>query len=590
MIRTNSLVGRDGRHNVTGLRSRVTGSLAWLTCVISLGCGTGEESPGPVVETSSNLNGGKVTTARGEIGFLSNQQNSCTAGGYCTATMVDRNYIITASHCMGLKTGPTAGTFCYKNSLGNVASVNFDLSYAMGPVAVSNNDVGFLHLVSKVMDAAPAAIATQQPLSGTTVTAFGFGCQDRDSLANPNTKQSFTYTAGQVTSINCPVDSGGPRVFGAPTGAGAIFEINGGYNSRTGKDINGNAVTNGVSGLAALQQMGHTTITNAFSTQFAQWATLSGIKAVSGDFDGDGLMDIALMGGPAWTTVPAAYGNGDGTFVVYDLPVNGFATWAASATAAVAGDFNGDGATDIALVGGAGWTTVPIAFSNFDGTYTVTNTAATDFAGWAAGDSKVQVVAGDFNGDTLTDIALLGGSKGWSTIPIAFSNGDGSFTVTNQSSPRFAADSQSSGAKAVAGDFDGDGAYDLALTGGPAWTSIEVAFSLWNGQFDVTNNSVSQFPQWTQASGVRVVAGDFNSDGVSDLAAVGGPGWVTAVFAFSSGDGNFVPGNMPLANFPAWASQTRFLLAGYANNTDRQADLVLTGGPWQTIPVAFIKR
>jgi hypothetical protein len=37
------------------------------------------------------------------------------------------------------------------------------------------------------------------------------------------------------------------------------------------------------------------------------------------------------------------------------------------------GDFNGDGRTDIALTGVAGWVSVPVAFSNGDGTWRVTN-------------------------------------------------------------------------------------------------------------------------------------------------------------------------------------------------------------------------
>jgi hypothetical protein len=32
----------------------------------------------------------------------------------------------------------------------------------------------------------------------------------------------------------------------------------------------------------------------------------------------------------------------------------------------------------------AGWTTIPVAFANGDGTWTVTNQPAGQFAGWAA--------------------------------------------------------------------------------------------------------------------------------------------------------------------------------------------------------------
>ena len=63
---------------------------------------------------------------------------------------------------------------------------------------------------------------------------------------------------------------------------------------------------------------------------------------------------------------------------------------------------------------------------------------------------------GDFNRDGFGDIALVGGS-GWSTIPIAFSDGDGTFLITNEPVPNFPVYAQQNGAKPVAGDFNKDG-------------------------------------------------------------------------------------------------------------------------------------
>jgi hypothetical protein len=42
----------------------------------------------------------------------------------------------------------------------------------------------------------------------------------------------------------------------------------------------------------------------------------------------------------------------------------------------VTGGFSGSGRTDIALVGGSGWNTVPVAFANGDGTWTIHNSPA----------------------------------------------------------------------------------------------------------------------------------------------------------------------------------------------------------------------
>ncbi len=43
----------------------------------------------------------------------------------------------------------------------------------------------------------------------------------------------------------------------------------------------------------------------------------------------------------------------------------------------------------------------------------------------------MQVVTGDFNGNGLTDIALVRQEPGWDSIPIAFANGDGTWNITN---------------------------------------------------------------------------------------------------------------------------------------------------------------
>jgi len=68
----------------------------------------------------------------------------------------------------------------------------------------------------------------------------------------------------------------------------------------------------------------------------------------------------------------------------------------------------------------------------------------------------VRVVAGDFNGNGLTDIALVRQTPGWDSIPIAFANGDGTWNITNVPAPEFIGlDSWSSapGVRVVAGDY-----------------------------------------------------------------------------------------------------------------------------------------
>ena len=49
----------------------------------------------------------------------------------------------------------------------------------------------------------------------------------------------------------------------------------------------------------------------------------------------------------------------------------------------------------------------------------------------------MKVIAGDFTQNGLTDLALVRQTPGWSTIPVAASNGDGNWTITNGAAPDF---------------------------------------------------------------------------------------------------------------------------------------------------------
>ena len=74
---------------------------------------------------------------------------------------------------------------------------------------------------------------------------------------------------------------------------------------------------------------------------------------------------------------------------------------------------------------------IPVAFANGDGTWNVTNGPVADFiTSWASAPG-VRVVAGDFNGNGLTDLALVRQTPGWGSIPVAFANGDGTWNITN---------------------------------------------------------------------------------------------------------------------------------------------------------------
>lgn len=322
-------------------------------------------------------------------------------------------------------------------------------------------------------------------------------------------------------------------------------------------------------------------------TAFSGWQTATGAVPLVGDFDGDGFADVALTGGSQsngspWQTIPVAFSNGRNitsaplapatALEVTNGSISGqpFASFATNgALPPVVADFDGDGRADIALAGGPGWNTIPIAFSNgrsctnasgastpcpqsAGGTssFTGTNygsTAERQFDSFIhsseqAGTSPT-LLAGDFNGDGFGDLALVGGvqSNGshWNSILIATSNGSGrtGFTIHNVplSVTDFGGWAVTSGAVAVAGDFNGDGFTDIALAGGSSWKSMPVAFSPGaalakndvNGNggappFNVQNiadgSPATGFSHLAQNTGLQLLAGDWAGIGLSQLA------------------------------------------------------------------------
>ena len=547
---------------------------------LMVGCGgSAYEEEHESGKVSEELVGGTATNARPEIGRMDG----------CTATLVHPRYIVTAAHCFDYQTGPQSKSFAIRNSSGVlVATPAVDFSYSLGS-DVGSQDLAFGRLSSAVSSstAQPATFATTAPASLAQVTVFGFGCTNRSTQQGFGTKRFVTYNQGN-TLIGCRGDSGGPRVFGSATGSGAIFAIHSGaFDDGFGDDINADAVRYARPALQGVTAFGGTFTTNQSISNFNSWARESGVRAVEGNFNADssGRVDIALLGGAGWTSIPVASSTTSGTFSVTNKTVANFPGWARQGRSVVAGDFDDDGDADIAVVGGSGFSTIPVAFSNGDGTFTVTNKTNSQFAGYAT-EPGAYAVAGNFGGDEAVDIALVGGS-GWTTIPVAISNGDGSFTNSNLNVADFPAFSRVNGARAIKGNFDGDDFDDIALIGAPGWTTIPIAFSNGSGGFSVTNRTVADFPAWAAEPGVKIVSGNFDGDGDADLAAVGGAAWRSITFALSDGSGRFTPANLPMSEFPAWSAQAKFVFAGRVNSGPAGELVLLGGSGWSTIPVAY---
>lgn len=337
---------------------------------------------------------------------------------------------------------------------------------------------------------------------------------------------------------------------------------------------------------------------------FTIWAAAPGARPVVGDFNADGKDDIALVSGSGWTTIPVALSTGGGSFSVVNFPAPDLAAITqAPGAQVVAGDFNQDGRDDLAVLGAAGWTTVPIAMSNGNGSFSLSNLSDATLPVWAQAPGA-KLLAGDVNFDGTDDLVLVGGS-GWSAIRIGYSNGNGTFASSSVTSPTFAVWAQDPYADAAMADVNGDGRADIILTGGDSWTTVPIAISVVGGTFTIVNQPNASLAGWSQAPEAQLLAGcrrsrphpsrplaarcDVNNDATyrADLLLTGGPGWTTIPLGLSLGNGTFTTANPGVYEFPTWAQDPAVTAVSGDFDGDRRADIALLGGAqWWTVPIA----
>jgi len=168
------------------------------------------------------------------------------------------------------------------------------------------------------------------------------------------------------------------------------------------------------------------------------------VSVVAADFDGDGLLDLAVANN-ADSTISILLGNADGTFTVQPpITLTGVGP-----TALIAADFNNDGFLDLAVADNKS-NRVGILLGHGDGTFG----AETEFV---VGSSPSSVAAGDFSGDGKLDLAV--GNSASNTVSILLGKGDGTFNTKSDIST-----GSGSGPSAVAvGDLNLDGKLDLVV-------------------------------------------------------------------------------------------------------------------------------
>jgi hypothetical protein len=227
---------------------------------------------------------------------------------------------------------------------------------------------------------------------------------------------------------------------------------------------------------------------------------------VLADFNGDGILDLAVLSNPVGANPLAngnnlliALGNGDGTFqppTTYQT-ANG-ALWMS------VGDFNNDGKPDLVVANGFAQTVI-VFLNNGDGTFQPPKSTTALLASLP--------VVGDFNGDGNLDVVFRGA--------ILLGNGDGTFRASFAGVNAWAA-----------ADLNGDGKLDLVdFQNGNG--SGKISVQLGNG--DGTFQSAVTYPSGNAARMVAI--GDVNGDGIPDVLVPALDG--TVAILLGNGDGTF---------------------------------------------------
>ena len=206
----------------------------------------------------------------------------------------------------------------------------------------------------------------------------------------------------------------------------------------------------------------------------------------------------------------------------------------------VAADFDGDGLPDMATVD-FNVNTVSVLLGQGGGAFS----SATSFV---VGNHPDSLAVADVNGDGRADLVTANG-EGWSgpgSVSVLLGRGDGTF----EAAKTFATGQGPKGI--VVGDFNGDQHSDIAIALSGGWretNQVQVFFGHGDGTFEPpANYTVGWVPAW-------IATGDFNHDGHPDLVTANNGGFSqgnSVSVLLNQGDGTFYSAtNYTVGSYPS---------------------------------------
>ncbi len=244
----------------------------------------------------------------------------------------------------------------------------------------------------------------------------------------------------------------------------------------------------------------------------------------NGDFNSDGIIDLAVANPNGANSIGVFFGNGAGAFSYFaDFPTG------TSPREIICNDFNLDGKLDLVTANDSS-NNISILIGNGNGTFALPNN-------FSVGVSPYSVCSADFDGDGNLDLATA--NIGTDNLSVLLGNGLGGFgsplnlaVISNPTS-------------IISADFNNDGNKDLAATNS-GFFRVSVFLGNGLGAFGTATNFL------VGTNPTSLISADFDMDGNMDLAAANqGSGNVSVLMGNGAGNfgtaSNYAAGLYPMA-------------------------------------------
>lgn len=250
------------------------------------------------------------------------------------------------------------------------------------------------------------------------------------------------------------------------------------------------------------------------------------VTATLMDVDGDGIPDIVALN-RLDKTLMVLQGKGDGSF-----EPGSTVSLSESPVAAVTGDFNGDGKLDLAVVGDCGAQsctqpgTVEVLFGQAGGGFR-------SGALYSVGYGPVAIAAGDLNGDKMADLVVANrcgadaSCKSAGTATVLMASGGGRFTAAGATTGAVKIGNSPTGI--ALGDLAGRGVDDMVVS-----RAGDNSVATLRGNGDGTFGAAMSYAVGNGPGAIAV--GDFDGDGKLDV-AVANTADSTVSVLFGTGSG-----------------------------------------------------